>query len=261
MAVLLEKRRSMHIQLEEQHRRNDQLASQLEKLQSLANLGLVSAMIAHEMNNILTPIGNYAKLALSHPDDAPLAKKALSKAAANCSRAGKILESMLAMAGAKRMDAEKHAVKDMVDEVFVLLARDFTKDRITVNIDIAEDVAVLCEKISFQQVLMNLILNAREAILEKNAGPGTIDIRVHADAGSVRIKVQDNGCGIAPEHHDRIFEPFFTSKNSKLHASNAGGGLGLAFCKRVVESLDGCLYAKSAKGQGATFEIVLNAGN
>lgn len=249
------------MQIEQQQHRNDQLASQLEKLQSLANLGLVSAMIAHEMNNILTPIGNYAKLALAHPDDIPLTGKALSKAAANCSRAGKILESMLAMAGSKRTPAEKHTVKDMVDEVFVLLARDFTKDRITVNIDIAEDVALFCEKISFQQALMNLILNAREAILEKNAGPGTIDIRARADADSVRIEIQDNGCGIAPEHQDRIFEPFFTSKDTKLQSSNAGAGLGLAFCKRVVEALDGCLYAKSTAGQGATFEIVLNAGS
>ncbi len=261
MASLLDKRRSMHFRLEEQQNHNDQLTDQLEKLQSLANLGLVSAMIAHEMNNILTPIGNYAKLALSHPDDTPLAEKALSKAAANCSRAGKILESMLAMAGTKRMPAEKHAVKSMVDEVFVLLARDFGKDRITINIDLKDEVAVCCEKISFQQALMNLILNAREAILEKNAGPGRIDIRARKDANSVRIEVQDNGCGIRQEDRDRIFEPFFTSKESKLQSSNAGAGLGLAFCKRVIESLDGCLYAKSTEGQGTTFEIVLNAGN
>lgn len=260
MATLLEKRRSLHVRLEEQENVNSQLTGRLERLESLSNLGVISAMIAHEMNNILTPIGNYAKLSLSNPSDGPLAKKALEKAAANCTRAGKILESMLAMASTKRMPTEKCPVKNMVDEVFVMLARDFGKDWIRVNIDIEPDVGVFCEKVTFQQVLMNLILNGREAILEKNSPPGTIDIRARTDAGTVHIEIADNGCGIRLENIDRIFEPFFTSKDSKSQSGNAGAGLGLAFCRRVVESLDGCLYVRSKEGEGTTFEIVVNAG-
>jgi hypothetical protein len=260
MTALLEKRRSLHVRLQEQENMNRQLTWQMERLESLSNLGVVSAMIAHEMNNILTPIGNYAKLSLSNPSDGPLAKKALEKAAANCSRAGKILESMLAMALTKRMPTERYPVKDMVDEVFVLLARDFGKDRIRVNIDIERDVAVVCEKVTFQQVLMNLILNGREAILEKHTGPAAIDIRAWVDAGTVHIEIADDGCGIRPENIERIFEPFFTSKDSGSQTDNAGAGLGLAFCRRVVESLDGCLYVRSKEGEGTTFEIVVNAG-
>ena len=259
MTALLQKRRSLHIRLQEQENMNRQLTSQVERLESLSNLGVISAMIAHEMNNILTPIGSYAKLSLNNPSDGPLAKKALEKAAANCTRAGKILESMLAMASTKRMPTERCLVKGMVDEVFVMLARDFGKDRITVNIDIEPDLAVFCEKVSFQQVLMNLILNGREAILEKNSAPSKIDIRAWTDAGSVHIEIADNGCGIRPENIDRIFEPFFTSKDSGSQAGNTGAGLGLAFCRRVVESLEGCLHARSKEGEGTTFEIVVSA--
>ncbi|KKK59444.1 hypothetical protein LCGC14_3034310, partial [marine sediment metagenome] len=93
MAGILEKRNSLHRRLAQVENFNSQLKTEMVQIQPLANIGLVSAMIAHEMNNILTPIGLYAELAIDHLEDAELVCKALKKAQNNSKRAAKILES------------------------------------------------------------------------------------------------------------------------------------------------------------------------
>ena len=89
-------------------------------------------MIAHEMNNILTPLENYARLSLQHPEDIQLHQKTFEKTASNTERASKILQRMLALAKGSSDEPSCAAVRKLVDEVFVCLARDFAKDRITV---------------------------------------------------------------------------------------------------------------------------------
>ena len=105
LANVIEKRYSLHKRLAQQERLNSKLESQISQIQPLANIGVVSAMIAHEMNNILTPLGSYAELALKNPQDKELALKTIKKTAINSARAAKILESVLAMAGGKLKEA------------------------------------------------------------------------------------------------------------------------------------------------------------
>ena len=250
----------MHEELKKLTEQNNKLRQQLDQTQPLVNLGLVSAMIAHEINNILTPIGNYAQLAAQNPDDTELTKKVINKTAANTERAAKILDAMLAMANGRNQPPALHPVKQMIEEIFDCLARDFTKDRINLTLDIPDDLEVTVDRICFQQVMMNLIINARQALIsEQNSrAGGSLKISAVPNCQTIDISVADTACGIAPENLDKIFEPFFSTKTDNIDASDrAGAGLGLAFCKRVVLAHNGTIEVQSQPGQGTEFTIKL----
>jgi signal transduction histidine kinase len=192
-------------------------------------------MIAHEINNLLTPLKSYASLALNHPDDAALTQKALQKTAANCDRASKVTESMLALADGKRQQEQNSRLGDLVEEIFTCLCRDFTKDGISVDVRIPDGLAVWGVPVQIQQALMNLILNARDAMLGRG---GVLNIRAAQNAGAVEIVVADTGTQESPARH-------------------SGTGLGLAFCKMIVDGHGGHISVESTPGQGSSFTITL----
>jgi len=255
LASITEKRLSLHRNLEERRHENEALKSQLGHLQHLANIGVVSYMIAHEINNLLTPVGTYAGLALNNPDDEDLAKKALEKAVRNCERASKITESMLALANGQEQQKKSCRLITLLEEVFGCLARDFGKDGITVDIRIPEDLEVWAVPVQLQQVLMNLILNARETMLQ---GGGILTIKAMDNADTVAIEVRDTGEGIEPADLKGIFQPFFTTKRGDSSPSGRlGAGLGLAFCRRVIDAHHGAISVESRPAEGSTFKIAL----
>ena len=236
--------------------------NQIDRLQPLANLGLVSAMIAHEMNNILTPLGSYAQLAMRHPDDSELAKKTIEKTARNSERAGKVIQSMLKMAKGGKQDKKRHILKAVLDEVFTLISRDFSKDRINVTVDVGSDLEVFVDEICFQQVLMNLILNARDAIISADRNPGILEIKAFGADEDVVIEISDNGNGIETSDPGEIFEAFYSTKSAEEDSDAAdqdqsGTGLGLAFCKKVIDSHGGTITFESDGENGTTFRITL----
>lgn len=262
MASILQQRQSIHQEVKKLTEQNQLLQQQIDNSQPLVNLGLVSSMIAHEINNILTPMGSYAQLASQNPDDTELAKKVITKTMNNTARAAKILEAMLAMANGQKHLLAQHSVRSMVDEIFDCLARDFSKDKITVNIEITEDITVLVDRICFEQVLMNLVINARQALMTPSDtgshASGTITISANNNESTVDIQIADTACGIPKENLEKIFEPFFTTKDcSSDQVSRAGAGLGLSFCKRVIESHKGTIEVASQEGVGTTFTIRL----
>jgi signal transduction histidine kinase len=249
------KRLSLHRDLERRRAENAALKSEVAELGHLANMGVASYMIAHEINNLLTPIGTYAGLALENPDDVELGKKALGKAVRNCERASQIMESMLALANGERQEKENCMLAELVAEVFSCLVRDFSKDGITVDAQIAEDFEIYAVPAQLQQVLMNLLLNAREAMLGRG---GVLRIKAENTEKGVEISVSDSGSGIEASNLEEIFKPFFTTKTGGDSPSGRlGSGLGLAFCKRVVEAHEGNISVESKPGEGSTFKIVL----
>lgn len=254
MASIIEKRLSLHQRLADQEEENRKLKAQNAQLQALATLGSATSMIAHEINNLLTPLTTYAALAVQNPDDIALAKKVLDKTVRNCQRASKIMQSMLTMANGQRHQQEEACVKSLVEDVFTCLCRDFAKDGITVQIDVPEDLRVDCVPVQIEQVLMNLILNARDAMLP---GGGILKVTASAGAEHVELVVNDSGRGIASEHLGSIFRPFFTTKNGKDRPTGSGSGVGLAFCKRVVDAHNGRIDVASQPGQGSTFTVRL----
>jgi signal transduction histidine kinase len=268
LTSIIEKRLSLHKSMTNLQQENDALKSQIAQLQTLANIGTISFMIAHEINNLLTPLKSYASLALGNSEDKALSEKALQKAVQNCQRASEIMASMLALANGK-MDEKKNArLVTLIEEVFACLCRDFRKDGITVNIQVPEDLTVQGVSVQIQQVLMNLILNARDAMLPAPASPdarrgggprgGVLTIKAQENTDAVEIEVADTGKGIESENLRNIFEPFFTTKAGKnLLSERSGAGLGLAFCKKIIEAHKGRISVESMVGKGSIFKITL----
>ena len=255
MTKLLEKRVCLHRKLEDHQQEVDVLKAQLNSLQGLANIGSATSMIAHEINNLLTPISSYAALALNNPEDKALAEKALTKAMRNCERASKVMESILALANGQTQEKKQCNIAAMVEEVFSCLCRDFSKDGITVNIAIPEELTIQAVPVQLQQVLMNLILNARDAMLP---GGGILSIKAADNSGGILLEVSDTGCGIKPENLGKIFEPFFsTKKDGKATSQHSGAGLGLTFCKRIVDEHGGTISVESEIAKGSKFKITL----
>ena len=238
-----------------QKKENSELKLQFGQLQALANIGLNTTMMAHEINNLLTPLTNYAALALKNHDDKALTEKVLQKTFHNSRRASKVMTSILAMT---KKDAEENSnvgLLNLVEEIFTCLCRDFSKDSISVQIEIPRALKVYGIGIQLQQVLMNLILNAREAMLGSS---GVLKIAAEQKKDSVYIEVSDTGCGIAKENLGKIFEPFFTTKTSNENQPEiTGSGLGLSFCKKVIDSHNGTITVESEPAKGSTFKIVL----
>ncbi len=255
MSSITEKRVSLHRKIKDQQQQNNDLKSQLNHLQHLANIGTVSYMIAHEINNLLTPLKTYADLALRNFDDKALCEKALQKTVQNCERASNVMESMLALANNQTQEKKNAGLLSLVEEIFGSLCRDFTKDGIKVEINIPQDLTIWAIPVQIQQVLMNLILNARQAMLPRG---GVLSIGADEKNDAVEIEVKDTGVGIKPADLERIFEPFFTTKKDGNSTSeNSGAGLGLAFCKRVIEGHNGLISAEPRPDNGSKFRIIL----
>ena len=224
----------------------------LRQAQRMASVGTMTAMIAHEFNNILTPIINYAQMAQTNP---ALTDKAITRAADGGLRAAEICSAILGMTHNAPAKLETVSLRVLLKEMIVAMGRDFSKDRIELVVDIPYDLHLKTRKVELQQVLLNLLINARTAVMQKRT---TRRIKVHAseEAEIVTIGVTDTGMGITPGNIKQIFDPFFTTKDD-ADAEGKGHGLGLALCREIVESLGGDISAHSGRNEGATFIIHL----
>ncbi len=246
--------------------RIDQMQATLNQQQKLATLGMVTSVIAHEFNNILTPMINYTRYALSDKSDAALREKALQKALNGAERAAAISQSLLGFA---RGDQSTTAnIKKSLAETLSCLSRDLTKDGIALNQEIPDDLTAAINAGQLQQVLMNLIVNARSAMLsQKGIKRLTVKAATTKRGKIVQIEVADTGPGIPDDVLPNIFDPFFSTKQGGLPATESAGdndavprggtGLGLTICQDIISAAGGTLNAASNPGQGATFTIEL----
>ncbi len=250
---LIEKRKSLSKQINLQQQENKELRAKLIELGAMANLGKISAIVAHEINNILMPLGNYAQAALNNPQDKELTEKALHKTVQNSARASEILESIMAMVTGEAADIKECRLIELVNEVFSCIGRDFEKDAIMTKLDIPADLTIRVVPVQIQQVIMNLVLNAREAMIP---GGGILSIKATKQDDEVVLTIGDTGCGISPENLKKIFKPFFTTKTPGT-AGRTGSGLGLAFCAEIVEAHNGTISVQSEQEKGTEFTITL----
>jgi len=224
------------------------LQAQLARTQRLATVGAVTAMVAHEFNNILTPVLNYAQLACK--GDETMREKAIHYALEGSMRATAICQALLDIAKNNHQSVRKVNLADLVNETLTTMGRDLKKDGITLINKVPASLTMTLHPVKLKQVLLNLILNARSAVLEKG-GVKTISISAVRNNDTVRIRLADTGVGIKPENMKRIFEPFFTTKQDN------GTGLGLTISKQIVESMHGRLTVRSQPGKGTVFTITL----
>lgn len=222
----------------------------------LATLGTIASIIAHEYNNILTPMINYCKIALGDPNDDAMIRKALQKSLDGAERAANISSSLLGFA---READEKHVSRlpQAIDDTLACLARDPKRDGIELNVDVP-DVLVSISHLNLQQVLLNLMLNARKAMLQKG---GSIRIAADVKGSLVHLTIADTGPGIPEAIMDRLFEPFVTHRTDSNEARDDkhGTGLGLCICRELIRNAGGSITATSAPAPatGATFHITL----
>ncbi|MHC4443464.1 MAG: sensor histidine kinase [Planctomycetota bacterium] len=230
------------------------LRSQLRQAQKLASLGTTTAMIAHEFNNFFTPIVAYAQYALDN-NDIELMRKALSKTLENSATMREMSDRIIDLARLPDDVIKAVKVKEVVYGAIGCIGRDLAKDNIELNIQIDADLSVRANENQFLQVMYNLIINARQAMMGRQ-GRLTIDA-ASSDDQIVTINVGDTGCGIAQEHLPYIFEAFFSTKQNSDHPEKKGLGLGLTICRDIIEDLGGKIEVISEKVTGTTFSIHL----
>ncbi len=232
----------------------DVLRRQLRASQKLASLGTTAAMIAHEFNNLFTPVVAYAQQALD-TDDVELMRMALRKTLDHTETIQAMTDRTIGMARQGDDAVRPVCVRQVAETAISCLGRDLGKDNIAVNVQIDAELKVRAVENQLAQVLFNLVINARQAMLGRR-GRLTIDAAPTHD-GRVEINVRDTGCGIAPEHHARIFEPFFSTKQSETKPDRRGLGLGLSISCDIIEDLGGEMHVESELNVGTTFTIVL----
>ena len=253
----------LEAQVRSMQRQLDGLREQLMESQRLATIGTIAAVIAHEFNNLLTPIVSYSQFALSSLEDGKpdmeIIKKALTKAFGASTKAGKICTSMLALARGQTQ-LQTVGVQQMVDEVLLVMARDPKKDGLTLRVQVQPNLKVSGDPVQLEQVLLNMLINARQAMLDAHgARGGSITIKAFESEGGqeIRIQIIDTGPGIPEKLLGRIFEPFFTTKGTARRGESKGTGLGLAICKEIVEHHKGRIEVQSTVGKGTTFNVIL----
>lgn len=224
----------------------------LEHLHRLATLGILSAKVAHELNNILTPVIGYAQLALSSPDDRALTQKALEKSQAGAQRASQILNSLLGHAR-EEDDSASADLNQAVHSALGCLTHSLDRDNIQLSLDI-EDLQIKIPQINLEQVLLNLILNARKAMAKQG---GSLAIRAWSHEDTAHIKLSDTGGGVPPQIAEHLFEPFTTHPHTDDQATGKGTGLGLSICKDMIINAGGQIDFDTTPGQGTTFHLHL----
>ncbi len=231
-----------------------QMHQQVRHAQKLASLGTAAAMLAHEFNNIMTPIVGYAQYALSSKDSA-LMTKALETTLRQTETALGMSERILGLARDEPVSFASVPLREVVDGAVACLCRDLTKDGITLSLNVASETKVRADARQLRQVFFNLLLNARDAI-EGRSGRITIDA-AESDEGAVRITFCDTGCGIPRERLSSVFNTFVTSKAARNGNGMGGTGLGLAICREIIEEHGGSIGVQSSLGEGTTFTIIL----
>ncbi|HZZ72029.1 MAG TPA: ATP-binding protein [Pirellulales bacterium] len=230
------------------------LKEQLAHAQRLTALGELVSTTTHEFNNVLTTIINYAKMGMRHPD-APTRDKAFEKILAAGNRAAKITTGILGFARNRSGGFEPTDLSRIVEDAMTLLERELSKYRVAVDRRIEPTPLVPANGNQIQQVLINLLVNARQAMPEG----GTIVLKLAPDPanGMVDLTVRDTGSGIAADKLRQIFEPFFTTKAGPDASGKGGTGLGLSTCRDIIEAHQGRIRVESTVGRGTCFTLKL----
>ena len=225
------------------------LEEQMHQRDRLASLGLLAAGVAHEVNTPLTGISSYTQMLLEElgPDDPR--RDTLEKIEAQSRRASRIANSLLNLARPERATFEALSINDAVREVLKLFEPQIRDEGIALDALLADDLPqVRGHRGKLQQVLLNLLSNARDAV----EGGGRIAVRTVAAGERVVLEVEDDGVGIAEEDLARIFDPFFTTKGR-----GKGTGLGLSISYGIVREHEGVMTVESTPGEFTRFRVEL----
>ena len=227
-----------------------QRAFQAEKL---AAIGELVSSIAHELNNPLTTVIGLAELLRTEDGISEIVKRDLQKIYSEAQRSARIVHNLLTFVRLYPPERVPVDINQVIHQTLELRSYQLRVDNVQVELDLADDLPLTtADPHQLQQVFLNLINNAHQAMIGAN-GEGTLVIRSRlARPGTIRLEFADNGPGIPAELLERIFEPFFTTK-----PAGRGTGLGLSFCRGVINAHGGRIWAESVEGEGTTLIIEL----
>lgn len=231
-----------------------QLRQDLQAAQQMTALGQLVSTTTHEFNNVLTTILNYAKLGLRHADEATRTRS-LEKILAAAQRAEKLTSSVLGLARNRSADPAPTDLGALCDETLVLLERELQKYRVGVERQYEAQGLAMVVGNQVQQVLLNLLTNARQAM--PSGGQVIIRTADNLQAGTVDLSVRDTGSGIPMESLPRIFDRGYSTKSGPDETGKGGAGLGLSACREMIEAQGGKIRVESSVGRGTQFTLRL----
>lgn len=249
LAVALEERRRVERDAQAQRQ-------QLAHLSRVSMLGQLSGGIVHELRQPLTAILSNAQAAqhfLANKNAGPeVLGEILQDIIVADQRAGDVIRRLHALFRRDEHHAEPIDANELVRDVLRILNSDLVVRGVHVTTELEEPVGkVEGDRVELQQVLLNLIMNACEAMAALPEEERRLAVRTRAGkAGHLQLSVTDNGAGFAPEQYERLFEPFYTTKRQGL-------GLGLSICRAIVRAHGGRLWGAGVPGHGATFHVLL----
>jgi PAS domain S-box-containing protein len=218
----------------------------------LASVGELVAGVAHEINNPLTGIIGYAQLLADRKDVPQSVKEDLQKIYEESQRTVRIVQNLLHFARQYKPEKSLVDINELVERTLELEAYKIRTSNVELSTELAADIPLmLADYNQLQQVILNIITNAQQAIAETRR-KGKIAVTTEVVEDYVRVSVADNGPGISVEDMAKIFDPFFTTK-----PEGSGSGLGLSVCHGIITEHGGNIYAESTRGRGTTFIIEL----
>lgn len=237
-----------------------QARAELTRVTRVTVMGELAASIAHEVNQPLVGVVTNANAAVrwlaAVPPNVGEARQAVERIARDGERASQVIKRIRALL--RKGDSAKTQVNvnELIEETLALTQQELTRNQVVLQTEWAPKLPlVTADRVQLQQVLINLFVNALDALSVLETGPRLLRVRTERpEQDTVRVTVEDSGGGIAPEAIERVFEPFYTTKTQGL-------GMGLAISRSIVETHGGRLWATSHKTSGVAFEFTLPAEN
>ena len=220
---------------------------QLLQSEKLAAMGRLTSQIAHELNNPLYGIMNTLELLKTEVSPQSKRRKVLEMALSETERLSELLRKMLSFSKPDQEEKQAVDLNTLIDEILLLHEKQLHENDIKIKTSFATELPlIMASKNQLRQVFLNMVANARDAMPEG----GTLSVKTVSDKETVKIEINDTGIGIKEEHLKRIFDSFFTTKDSVK-----GVGLGLSVCYGFIKDHGGDIQVKSEVDKGTTFTI------
>jgi signal transduction histidine kinase len=248
--------RSVNRERRERERRVEELRSELIHVSRVSELGQMVSALAHEVNQPLTAVGAYLSAAerLMQTGDPGKAQGVMAKAAKEATRASEIVQRLRSFIRKRESERRVEDLRLLIEEALSIALAGTRGGEVGVELRVDPAAALACvDKVQIQQVLLNLVKNAIEAMAE--GGPRQLTIATGAAPGSrVELSVADTGPGLPAEVRRKLFQPFVTTKGS-------GMGVGLSICRSIVQAHEGELWAEDRDGGGTVFRFTVPAAD
>jgi PAS domain S-box-containing protein len=222
----------------------------------LASLGEMAAGLAHEVNNPLTAVMGFAYLLQQNPNTSPEIKNDVEAIYREGKRAAEVIKSFLIFARGQKPEKQAIYINDILEAVMRLRRSQMNKENIEVTSSLEDDLPAVQGDVSqLQQAFLNIVLNAEYFMYKSHRG-GHLSLSSTIVDGKIKVLIGDDGPGIPPEKLNRVFDPFYTTKDV-----GEGTGLGLSICHGIIREHGGDIYVESNAGRGATFIVELPVRN